>query len=535
MKRGVVFAIVGAVAVLAAVLLWERRDRPSETPRNSAEAEENRRDPDSNDASTPIPSNDDDRVSSEAEDPSSGGTVADPDPDPEPVLRTIEGTVVDDRGEALPGATVAASGSDGPAVRTDGGGRFSIEVDSTVEALDVSLRLYESARIEGLADLGDELRIELARQAMRRIVVEAPDGRLLPGARVALEGADAQTTDTSGVVRIEPAPMRQSARLEVEHPSYEPIERTLTGVEPGEHRTTVVRLEVPRVRTRMAIVVRDSDTRPVADASVQIRHGSGSQVTDFHRTDSSGRLVLEDPDGSWMDGAFGVRVTAKGFEPFARTEIRADMVPGDFEILLYREPLELQVQIVDRAGRPRGGCTVRARKSDGTGSTLIAQTDWQGIARFSRQLEGTAYDVTFGTGVPGGFLPEGGRSVVEPIGHLGLVPYPTISTRSRVVDDASLAGSVRSAAVDSGVETRVLRLACHAGRYVERAHFELDVELGPDGSFRVEGLPAGFYRAWLPNEAGGGSARRPLAVVPLAIGESRTDVEIARSAADPER
>lgn len=534
MKRGVVFVVVGAVAVLAAVVLWERRDRPTDAeraPRASGESDASGVEPatDPRESATPAAALDDvasgeDRGTTDTTD--AERRRAEADRDPPPSRRTIEGRVVDDRGEALPGAIVRASGASGAAARTDTEGRFALEVDATVEALDVTANRHEAARFEDLADLEGEVRIELAREAMRRIVVEASDGRLLAGARIAIEGAEAASTDALGVVRIEPAPTLEAARLEVEHFAYEPVTQTLAPMLPGEHRTTVVRMESPRRRTRLTVVVRDPERRPVSGASVQIRHGLGAQVTDFHRADSAGRVVLDDPEASWMSRAFGVRVTADGFQPSVRTELRSDVVPEELEIVMYREALEIQVQLVDRVGRARGGCTVRARKADGTGATLVTQTDWQGIARFSRQLESAPYDVVLGTGQPGGFLPEGGNVVVEPIGYLGLVPAPTVSVRSRVVDSATLAGRVVRTAEVAAARASSLRLSCHSGRYVERAFFTIDVAIEADGRFRAEGLPAGYFRVWIPSEAGGGSARQPLAVVPLDIGESRTDVDV---------
>ena len=214
----------------------------------------------------------------------------------------VTGTVVDEEGKAVSGASVSALALESrkplAAVQTDAKGNFSIDVKEPVVDLHIEVpkRAPLTARVARNEDAGV---LQIANVPMKEGTISA-NGKPLAGATVII-GDSVTVTDATGKYQL-PDPKRVTSQILVRHPDYAPVARTVAPFLPASPDIAMTRGKPPVARpagtAKITGSVRDAKSgAPIAGVEVMAKTPRASVTAGSAITDAKGNYAITGLEG----------------------------------------------------------------------------------------------------------------------------------------------------------------------------------------------------------------------------------------------
>jgi hypothetical protein len=246
------------------------------------------------------------------------------------------------------------------------------------------------------------------------------------------------------------------------------------------------------------VIDRDEGTGIVA--AIELRPAGDDQAPRYARSGADGAFRVEGvPRGRWIVDAF-----SPGYTSPAGLEIEAGR--GIPELALARGAT-IEGRVVDAAGEPIANASVRAIGGAGGGGTIeqSADVDRDRLRRFSGRMATLPGPPAIGTASDPVLLPRGELGVM--VGPIPPIPPPgTQIARPAAIDPATVGSFVGEP----------------APLPVEPARASIWLT-GPDGRFRIRGLPRGKFAVLA---AATGHAEGSSREVAVELGQMITDVTV---------
>lgn len=395
---------------------------------------------------------------------------------------TLEGFVVDARGQSVAGAEVTAAGGPAPVRATTGeGGGFALEVQAGTWVL--SARRGEAVgRVPGTLSVapGETLRgLTLALGAAGGLEgrVESTEGTPVAGAVLvaSAQGSDGElgraTSGEDGSYRLDVPPGEYD--VAVQAPGFASATREGLVVAPGAHTVLDVRLEPATAEVEGLVV--DAEGRPVPGAEVRAQLRERTGVARATRSDARGAYLLQ----GLAPGLTTVRARRGGSSWTSRLEGLKPGVRAQVDFTLAGTGL-IQGQVTRASGGPPPEpALVRAlpRGSGGSLNMAMAETDAQG--RYQLEVPAGVYQLT--AVLPGArfmYFHEDDPAVTVPEGS-------AVQQDLTLLDERGVHGTVLE---PSGAPSPYAAVAA-----VQGGDFPLTVRVraDEDGSFTLPTRPAG--------------------------------------------
>jgi protocatechuate 3,4-dioxygenase beta subunit len=216
------------------------------------------------------------------------------------------------------------------------------------------------------------------------------------------------------------------------------------------------------------VIDRDEGTGLIA--AVELRPSGDDQAPRFARTGDDGVFRIEGvPQGRWIADAFSPGYTSPG-------GVEIDAGRGVPELALVRGAT-IEGRVLDGKGDPIEGATVRALTGEGAAAQeLSAEVDQDRLRRYSGRMAVAAPASVVAPGEDPTFIPRGELGVT--VGPIPPIPPPGAQVaRAATIDPA--AGGIASVLAGEP-----------APLAIEAARQSIWVT-GPDGRYRIRGLPKG--------------------------------------------
>jgi protocatechuate 3,4-dioxygenase beta subunit len=335
----------------------------------------------------------------------------------EPIIVTLEepervsGRVLE-RGtyEPIGGALVWSSYDAGRAVRTDGGGGFTLPHlphGPTPQAAAAGYVRVDSPR-SPLAEhrIEEESILYMVPVTSLTGHVTDGDGRPIAGASLTAVGhlnvmeVPAATADENGGYLLTGLPAGETTVVAARHPGYATTLLEATAPEPGEAAAELDFVLGPGVTLHGRVL--DPDGEPISGATVELhtnRHSSLQMIPDVFVPEQNRRTAVTDEDGSYRfphetPRSVRLSVGAPGFVPGSVPELELEV---DVERDVRLEPaVRLEVRVLDVRGEPIAGAAVsggtaarsvvlsaESLKTDEKGRALLDGLPGDGLARVS--------------------------------------------------------------------------------------------------------------------------------------------------------
>lgn len=321
-----------------------------------------------------------------------------------PVAHKLTVSVRDDKGQALPRATVLVTAADplpfGALTGLDGAAHLT-RLGAAPWVVKVSARGYESVT---RPDVTNDLTITLRRLGSLEVRVETTTGSPVADASVIIAGSNLwparrATTDGKGSARIAGL-LAGTYDLKAEKGKL--VSDTLVGVEleRGQHQTLVLRVYEGRVVT--AVVTDGAGDHPVVvpDADVVLVESGISSFPIRGRTGADGTVTL----GPLAPGPAMLAARADDFVPHSGVPV-PEPLDGPVQIPLLKGAT-LEGSVVDAKGDPVDGATIE-----------IIGTDMQGFPVSETPMLMSFRRRHFEWALPG-------PVPLIPAGELGVMPGP---------------------------------------------------------------------------------------------------------------
>ncbi|MBX3161304.1 MAG: carboxypeptidase regulatory-like domain-containing protein [Deltaproteobacteria bacterium] len=351
----------------------------------------------------------------------------------------------------------------------------------------------------------DEARIVVARQvAVEGVVVDggAPAVGVTVGLRgEAIGGGIEATTDGKGAFRFGDLP-EGGYQVYAFHEARAARAVRVGRLGAGPFDKVELRLEAAAIV--VGRVVDREDASGLA-AAVELRPSGDDQAPRYARSAGDGSFRIEGvPLGRWVADAYAPGYTSPG-------SVELEAGRGAPEVALARGGV-VEGRVLDGAGNPVAGATVRARSTGAGTAEHTASIEQDKLRRFSGRLATPA-------GAPGGLASD---PQLLPRGELGVLvgPIPPLPPPGAL--------AVRPATLDASDPAASRSLAAEPPPLPERPDRAAIWTTGSDGRYRITGLAASPKVAVIA--AAPGYAEGRSRQVALGLGQVVTGVDVALTA-----
>ena len=286
---------------------------------------------------------------------------------------TLNGTVTNDSGSPVAGATVSAtdSGNNYYSTTADGSGEYELEVPAGTYTVEADNESYAPTSVDGVGAVVGEnttTAITLNDAAIVSGTVTDGSGNPVSGATLATYNSDFegyQTTQSDAQGNYEFEVSNGTYVVEASASGYADAEES--GVSATEGQTTTVDVSLGEAAT-IGGTVTDGDGNPVASAQVVV-HDDGYQVYETATTDAQGKYSIDVPAGTYT-----VRADKDGY---ARASAEVDGTAGQTtaQDLALGVPAVITGTVTDSNSNPVQGAFVLV---DGGGSYYYNTTNATG-------------------------------------------------------------------------------------------------------------------------------------------------------------